>query len=191
MAQLRRERPGETIYVATKAGRRLNPHTTEGYNRENLVAFVERSLKNLARRADRPAAAPLPAERRLLPARSVRSARRPGGGRQAAVLRRERQVAGGRPQGDRLSERAERADHLQHVSPPPGRTVLRRSAAAARRHPGAGAAGVRAALRQADAGSRRLPPTTIASSIATARRSTSARRFRASTSKPASRRSRS
>ena len=48
MAQLRRERPGETIYIATKAGRRLNPHTTEGYNRENIVAFVERSLTNLA-----------------------------------------------------------------------------------------------------------------------------------------------
>src|SRR3990172_1567925 len=48
VAQLRRERPGETIHVATKAGRRLNPHVTEGYNRENLVAFVERSLKNLA-----------------------------------------------------------------------------------------------------------------------------------------------
>ena len=39
---------GEEIHVATKAGRRLNPHTTEGYNRENLVAFVDRSLKNLA-----------------------------------------------------------------------------------------------------------------------------------------------
>ncbi|MBL8120973.1 MAG: aldo/keto reductase, partial [Anaerolineae bacterium] len=48
MAQLRSERPGETIYIATKAGRRLNPHTTEGYNRENLTTFVERSLKNLA-----------------------------------------------------------------------------------------------------------------------------------------------
>jgi aryl-alcohol dehydrogenase-like predicted oxidoreductase len=46
VAQLRRER-SETIYVATKAGRRLNPHTSEGYNRQNLVAFVERSLKNL------------------------------------------------------------------------------------------------------------------------------------------------
>jgi aryl-alcohol dehydrogenase-like predicted oxidoreductase len=46
VAQLRRERR-ETIYVATKAGRRLNPHTAEGYNRENLTAFVERSLKNL------------------------------------------------------------------------------------------------------------------------------------------------
>ncbi len=35
------------IVVATKAGRRLSPHTTEGYNRDNLTAFVERSLKNL------------------------------------------------------------------------------------------------------------------------------------------------
>ncbi|MEL7436829.1 MAG: aldo/keto reductase, partial [Chloroflexota bacterium] len=38
---------GEDIVVATKAGRRLNPHVAEGYNRENLTAFVERSLKNL------------------------------------------------------------------------------------------------------------------------------------------------
>jgi aryl-alcohol dehydrogenase-like predicted oxidoreductase len=46
LAQLRRER-SEKIYIATKAGRRLQPHTTEGYNRENLTAFVDRSLKNL------------------------------------------------------------------------------------------------------------------------------------------------
>ena len=46
IGQLRKERR-ETIYVATKAGRRLNPHVPEGYNRENLTAFVERSLKNL------------------------------------------------------------------------------------------------------------------------------------------------
>lgn len=46
IAQLRKER-GETIYVATKAGRRLDPHVAAGYNRENLTAFVERSLKNL------------------------------------------------------------------------------------------------------------------------------------------------
>jgi aryl-alcohol dehydrogenase-like predicted oxidoreductase len=46
LAQLRRERC-ETIYVATKAGRRLDPHVAAGYNRENLTAFVERSLKNL------------------------------------------------------------------------------------------------------------------------------------------------
>jgi aryl-alcohol dehydrogenase-like predicted oxidoreductase len=47
VSELRRRRR-ETIYVATKAGRRLNPHTNEGYNRQNLTAFVERSLKNLA-----------------------------------------------------------------------------------------------------------------------------------------------
>src|SRR6476659_5087617 len=47
VSELRRQR-SEKIYVATKAGRRLNPHTKEGYNRENLTAFVERSLKNLA-----------------------------------------------------------------------------------------------------------------------------------------------
>jgi aryl-alcohol dehydrogenase-like predicted oxidoreductase len=37
----------EQIYVATKAGRRLNPHTAAGYNRANLTAFIERSLRNL------------------------------------------------------------------------------------------------------------------------------------------------
>lgn len=46
VAQLRKER-SETIYVATKAGRRLDPHLAAGYNRANLTAFVERSLKNL------------------------------------------------------------------------------------------------------------------------------------------------
>jgi aryl-alcohol dehydrogenase-like predicted oxidoreductase len=46
MAELRRRRR-EKIHIATKAGRRLSPHTADGYNRENLTAFVERSLKNL------------------------------------------------------------------------------------------------------------------------------------------------
>lgn len=47
IARLRGERPRDTIYVATKAGRRLNPHTAAGYNKENLTGFVERSLQNL------------------------------------------------------------------------------------------------------------------------------------------------
>jgi aryl-alcohol dehydrogenase-like predicted oxidoreductase len=47
IAQLRHERPGEHLVVATKAGRRLSPHVADGYNRENLTAFVERSLRNL------------------------------------------------------------------------------------------------------------------------------------------------
>jgi aryl-alcohol dehydrogenase-like predicted oxidoreductase len=46
VGQLRRQRR-EEIHVATKAGRRLDPHTSAGYNRENLAAFVDRSLKNL------------------------------------------------------------------------------------------------------------------------------------------------
>jgi aryl-alcohol dehydrogenase-like predicted oxidoreductase len=46
LARLLKERD-ETIFVATKAGRRLQPHTADGYNRENLTRFIERSLKNL------------------------------------------------------------------------------------------------------------------------------------------------
>ncbi len=41
----------EIVIVATKAGRRLQPHTADGYTRENLTAFVERSLQNLNRDA--------------------------------------------------------------------------------------------------------------------------------------------
>ena len=46
LAKLKKERK-EKFYIATKAGRRLDPHTADGYNRQNLTAFVERSLKNL------------------------------------------------------------------------------------------------------------------------------------------------
>jgi aryl-alcohol dehydrogenase-like predicted oxidoreductase len=46
LGKLRRER-SEKFYIATKAGRRLNPHVASGYNRENLTEFVEQSLKNL------------------------------------------------------------------------------------------------------------------------------------------------
>ena len=46
IAKILKER-GEEIIVATKAGRRLDPHVADGYNRKNLTAFIERSLKNL------------------------------------------------------------------------------------------------------------------------------------------------
>ena len=46
LARLKRER-SEPITIATKAGRRLDPHVASGYNRQNLTAFIERSLKNL------------------------------------------------------------------------------------------------------------------------------------------------
>ncbi len=37
----------EKLFVITKCGRRLDPHTSEGYNKENLTGFVEDSLKNM------------------------------------------------------------------------------------------------------------------------------------------------
>lgn len=46
LAKLRKER-SEPIHIATKAGRRLEAQVPSGYNRQNLTAFVERSLKNL------------------------------------------------------------------------------------------------------------------------------------------------
>ncbi len=46
LSQLKKE-TGQDFYIITKAGRRLEPHTADGYNRKNLTAFIERSLKNL------------------------------------------------------------------------------------------------------------------------------------------------
>ena len=47
VARLKRERPHDTIIVATKAGRRLPAQTPDGYTRENLTAWIDRSLTNL------------------------------------------------------------------------------------------------------------------------------------------------
>jgi aryl-alcohol dehydrogenase-like predicted oxidoreductase len=47
IGQLLKDRPDDEIFVATKAGRRLDPHSAEGYNYESLSCFVERSLENL------------------------------------------------------------------------------------------------------------------------------------------------
>lgn len=46
VAQMRTANP--EIVVATKAGRRLDPHTAGGYTAANLERFVDRSLANLA-----------------------------------------------------------------------------------------------------------------------------------------------
>src|SRR5207247_1014496 len=46
LARLKRER-NEEIIIATKAGRRLEPHVASGYDRKNLSAFIDRSLQNL------------------------------------------------------------------------------------------------------------------------------------------------
>ena len=37
----------EAQYVASKAGKRLNPHNAEGYNLKNIESFIDRSLINL------------------------------------------------------------------------------------------------------------------------------------------------
>jgi len=37
----------QKVYVATKFGRRLNPHVNSGYTKDNLERFLDRSLKNL------------------------------------------------------------------------------------------------------------------------------------------------
>jgi aryl-alcohol dehydrogenase-like predicted oxidoreductase len=46
LARLRKE-VKTPIIIATKVGRRLNPHISSGYNRNILTTFIERSLKNL------------------------------------------------------------------------------------------------------------------------------------------------
>ena len=47
IAQLKNQRKDEII-VATKAGRKLPKQSIEGYGRENLTAWIEDSLRNLA-----------------------------------------------------------------------------------------------------------------------------------------------
>ena len=38
----------ENIIVATKCGRRLSPHTADGYNKKSITHFVEDSLRNMS-----------------------------------------------------------------------------------------------------------------------------------------------
>ncbi|MBY5397446.1 aldo/keto reductase [Rhizobium leguminosarum] len=48
IADVLKTRGGARPMVATKAGRRLNPHVAEGYTKANLEGFIDRSLTNLA-----------------------------------------------------------------------------------------------------------------------------------------------
>jgi aryl-alcohol dehydrogenase-like predicted oxidoreductase len=81
IAEVLKERGGAKPYVATKLARRLSPHVAEGYTKQNLTAFVDRSLANLQTDCLGPGAAALPAASRLLPAGSVRPHGRPDEGR--------------------------------------------------------------------------------------------------------------
>ena len=46
LARLRKD-VGTSLTIATKVGRRMSPHVASGYHRENITAYIERSLKNL------------------------------------------------------------------------------------------------------------------------------------------------
>lgn len=47
IAEVLAERGGERPFVATKAGRRLDPHVADGYDLDHLSAFVDHSRRNL------------------------------------------------------------------------------------------------------------------------------------------------
>jgi aryl-alcohol dehydrogenase-like predicted oxidoreductase len=47
IADVLKDRGGQRPMVATKAGRRLSPHVADGYTKQNLEGFIDRSLKNL------------------------------------------------------------------------------------------------------------------------------------------------
>lgn len=47
IADVLKTRGGKWPMVATKAGRRLSPHTADGYTKANLEGFIDRSLANL------------------------------------------------------------------------------------------------------------------------------------------------
>lgn len=47
IAEVLKARGGKRPMVASKAGRRLNPHVADGYTRGNIEGFIDRSLKNL------------------------------------------------------------------------------------------------------------------------------------------------
>ncbi|MHB1347850.1 MAG: aldo/keto reductase [Candidatus Humimicrobiaceae bacterium] len=41
------KKTNKRIYVATKSGRKLNPHNDEGYNKKNIASFIDDSLKRM------------------------------------------------------------------------------------------------------------------------------------------------
>ncbi len=47
IGEVLRERGGEPPFVATKLGRRLDPHVADGYTAEAMEGFIDRSLRNL------------------------------------------------------------------------------------------------------------------------------------------------
>ncbi len=131
IARLKKERPGDEIRVATKAGRRLPAQTPEGYTRENLTGWVERSLRNLETDAldllqlhcPHPAVYERPEVFGILDDLVAAGKVRHYGVSVETVAEAH--------EGDSLPARRNRADHLQHVPAEACRAVLRRGRIAA------------------------------------------------------------
>ena len=160
VAKVLKDRPKGSIYVATKAGRRVHAGGRRLHLRESQR--LDRAQPAKSRRRDaRPAATALPADRALLPPGSLRHARPHQGRRQDSRLWRQRREDRRGAEGDRVSRRRQRPDHLQHLSPAPDGAVFRRRQEAQRRDHRARAAGQRPAHRQAQQGvdlRRHRPP---------------------------------
>ena len=139
LARLRRERQ-EPFIVATKAGRRLDPHTAAGYTRQNLRGFIERSLSNLGVGALDLLQLHCPPGELYELRRGVRHSGRLSARGAAAGLRRERRDGGRSAERRSPPQRRHRADHLQCLPAQARRGVLRRCARTRRGHHRAGAA---------------------------------------------------
>ena len=172
-----RPRPEHGLTVATKMGRRADPHTADAYTLV-VVPRVDRPLaREPRRRHPRPGAAALPAVGGLPPRVHLRRpgrARRRGPHRRLRRLRRDRRRGARR---DHPAARRHRADHPQRVPPQAA------GGGAARRRGRTASASSRACplasgllsgqVRRAHAVRRRRPPVL---QPRTARRSTWARR---------------
>jgi aryl-alcohol dehydrogenase-like predicted oxidoreductase len=62
IGRLLKERPEDEIFVATKAGRRLDPHTAEGYSHEKPLSLRRAKSREPTSGGPGPPPAPLPAD---------------------------------------------------------------------------------------------------------------------------------
>ena len=189
VARLRRERPNDTIYVATKAGRRLPSQTVEGYSRENLSAWVDRSLQNLDTEA-------VDLLQLHCPPSEVIQRDEVFGILDDLVTAGKLRYYGVSVETVDEALAAMRHPHVRTIQiifnmfrMKPAARVLPEAAAARCRRPRARAARERPADREDASPTRCLPPTIIACSTARARRSTRERRCPACRMKQGSRRS--
>ena len=190
IARLRRERPGDRIWVATKAGRRLPQQTLRRVHARESHR-VGRAQPSESRDRTRSICCSSTARRRTLYRQDdvfgilddlVR-------GRQAALLRRQRRDRAGGARRDAASRGPEHPDHLQHVPPEAGGAGLPRGGSHAGRHPCARPAGERPADRQAAARFGVCRRTITGTSTARVNCSTRARRSPACRTTSASKRS--